>query len=203
MTDEREERSAQMFQRDTADHRITILHDDGLYRHVRFQQPGTWIYGCDIVTWPGHLSISGDMGAFTFARVADMFAFMGADRPNLSYWAQKVTAESVRARVRDWIRDCGEDLVPSDVVSLRCAVERDVLDGLHGDYDVHQTRERLNDFEWTSPSTGESRDASDSWEWGFEVWTLRYVWCCWAIVTAIGQYREAKAQVPCLAGASG
>lgn len=30
------------FLKDIADHRMTVLRDDGLYRHIRFQEPGTY-----------------------------------------------------------------------------------------------------------------------------------------------------------------
>ena len=40
------EEAAEAFARDTADHQMTVLHDDGLYRHLRFirmaeQEDGT------------------------------------------------------------------------------------------------------------------------------------------------------------------
>jgi hypothetical protein len=46
--------------------------------------------GFDVVTWPGHLSISGDMGCFVFTRVDDMFTFFRGheDAPNLGYSAK-------------------------------------------------------------------------------------------------------------------
>ena len=41
------------FAEDVAEHELTVRRDDGLYRHLRFQKPGTWIYGFDLITWPG------------------------------------------------------------------------------------------------------------------------------------------------------
>ncbi len=43
----------QSFLKDVREHRMTVLHDSGIYRHLRFQKPGTVIGQFDIVTWPG------------------------------------------------------------------------------------------------------------------------------------------------------
>ncbi|STU51511.1 Uncharacterised protein [Klebsiella pneumoniae] len=63
---------------DTAFHRLEIIRDDGLYRHLRMQQPETSCYYYDVITWPGYLTVTGDMGTWTFSRIADMFDFFGA-----------------------------------------------------------------------------------------------------------------------------
>jgi hypothetical protein len=85
--------SRERFERDTAEHEMTVLHDDGLYRHIRFQAPGTSFYYYDLVTWPGHLVICGDMGDYHFARLRDMFTFFGAGAAstiNPHYWGEKL-----------------------------------------------------------------------------------------------------------------
>jgi hypothetical protein len=91
------------FLRDVAGHVMTILRDDGVHRHVRFKQPGTSCYYFDLITWPGHLCYTGDMGTFVFRRIEDMFEFFGRDREyhaslgralaiNLGYWGEKLVA---------------------------------------------------------------------------------------------------------------
>jgi hypothetical protein len=91
------------FQRDTANHQLELIKDDGLHRHLRFRKPGTGCYGFDIVTWPGHLAISGDMGGAMFTRLPDMFEFFRDDRQRLEadglyinsgYWAEKCVANN-------------------------------------------------------------------------------------------------------------
>lgn len=77
------------FENDTAGHVMTVLHDDGLYRHVRFKNPEQGMYWFDLITWPGRLTIDGDMGTFTFARVEDMFTFFGGRDINPGYWSEK------------------------------------------------------------------------------------------------------------------
>lgn len=81
-------------------HRLTILRDDGLYRHWRCQAPGTYVYGFDVITWPGHLCVAGDIGAWVFSRIEDMVEFFEGDngRVNLSYWSEKLVDGHDRAR---------------------------------------------------------------------------------------------------------
>lgn len=79
---------------DTAFHRLEIIRDDGLYRHLRMKQPGTSCYYFDIITWPGYLTVTGDMGTWTFSRIADMFNFFGRwdGEINTGYWSEKLEA---------------------------------------------------------------------------------------------------------------
>lgn len=86
----------------TATHELRIVVDDGVHRHLQFRRPGTYCYGFDIVTWPGHLAISGDMGTAVFSRLHDMFEFFRAKPAehekagglfvNDGYWAEKCVA---------------------------------------------------------------------------------------------------------------
>lgn len=79
------------------EHTLEILRDDHVYRHLRLRKPGTSVMGFDIVTYPGYLCYSGDMGCFVFSRIHDMFAFFrgkteGALEINPSYWSEKLDA---------------------------------------------------------------------------------------------------------------
>lgn len=81
--------AAERFQRDTAGHEMTIVHDDGLHRHLQFKAPGASFYGFELVTWPGSLAIRGGMDGFMFSRIMDMFEFFRGKRINPDYWAEK------------------------------------------------------------------------------------------------------------------
>jgi hypothetical protein len=93
------------FDRDVAEHQLTILHDDGLYRHLRCQRPNTEIGHFDVITWPGHLHIGGNRDGFTFRRLPNMFEFFRPSagwnlaRINPDYWAEKITDGRERAKV--------------------------------------------------------------------------------------------------------
>lgn len=92
------------FLMDTAFHRLEIIRDDGLYRHLRMQQPGTSNYYYDVITWPGYLTVTGDMGTWTFSRIADMFDFFGAWEGgiNTHYWSEKLELVRAVRRAKCW-----------------------------------------------------------------------------------------------------
>lgn len=91
----------QRFLRDVESHEMIVLRDDGVNRHIRFKRPGTGCYHFDLITWPGYLCYTGDMGTFVFCRTTDMFEFFRTDRKysgrgelaiNLDYWGEKLVA---------------------------------------------------------------------------------------------------------------
>ncbi len=106
-----EKAAAERFRRDTAEHVMTVLHDDGLYRHLRCAKPDSSTYWFEVVTWPGALAFRGDMdGAPVFSRVTDMFQFFRANGTehgiNPHYWAEKMPdgGKSVRVYSEDQLR---------------------------------------------------------------------------------------------------
>jgi hypothetical protein len=99
----REQEMAERFARDTTNHELTVLKDEGLYRHVkaRSTKPGEgWCCWFEVVTWPGRLVVTGDCGTFVFARETDMFAWfrMDAGRINPGYWAEKTPDAGASAK---------------------------------------------------------------------------------------------------------
>jgi hypothetical protein len=59
--------------------RMTVLKDDGLYRHLRFDFPHASWRWCEIVTWPHTLTVTGGLGCWVFSRDEDMLAFFRPD----------------------------------------------------------------------------------------------------------------------------
>lgn len=86
------------FEAETREHTMTVLRRDGVSRHLRFARPGLRRWSWDIVTWPGHLAVSGDVGnGWQFAHgdrdVLPLFVpFALRGRINPDYWAQRVPA---------------------------------------------------------------------------------------------------------------
>lgn len=92
MTDQHQP-SHESFMRDVATHEMTVFRDDGLYRHIRFRRPNTMRTHFDLITYPGYLCYSGDMGTYVFSRLDDMFEFFRTDRDiNPGYWSEKLQA---------------------------------------------------------------------------------------------------------------
>lgn len=89
---------AERFTRETAQHEMTILHDDGLYRHVKFMDPKNSGYWYELITAPNSLTFRGDGDSFVFHRERDMFGFFRSNpdrsthRISPGYWAEKLTS---------------------------------------------------------------------------------------------------------------
>lgn len=105
MSERGKEPTEETFLKDVAQHQMTVLLDNGIYRHLRFKQPNSSNAWFDLVTWPGSLAYTGDMGTFVFSRLADMFEFFRTDRRddrlgiNLSYWGEKLQAVDRDGRI--------------------------------------------------------------------------------------------------------
>lgn len=190
------EPTREAFLKDVSAHAMTILRDDGLYRHVRFSRPGTRVYQFDLITWPGYLCFCGDMGEYVFTRLADMFEFFrkpDAERGiDLQYWAEKCVAVDRHDGIKKYDPDKAEKAIKElvdesgvdDVVSLREAVEQELLPRIHDG--EHELRNAVNEFKH------DGFKFQDFWEYDLTEYTFRYVWCCYALVWGIEQYDKAK-----------
>lgn len=97
MTTDIEHQVATAFARDVANHRMIVKLDQGLYRHLVFEQrEHAWNDRFELISAPGSLTITGDRGAHTFRRTTDMFQFFRMGRSSYSYginpgyWAEKL-----------------------------------------------------------------------------------------------------------------
>lgn len=200
------------FQSDTAKHEMRVLREDGVYRHLRCQQPGTYCMAFDVITWPGHLCYTGDMGTFVFSRLPDMFQFFRGDedgRIDRRYWAEKCFAadrdgireyrealfqEAVAGRVAEFIEN--EGLTDDEAADLRQCVEDEVL--CSGDNHQDAVAAAMA-FRWAPNSATLGREVfSDFWEHRLEDYTGRFTWCCFALRWAIARYDAQKGEAqPC------
>lgn len=181
------------FEIETAEHRLTVFRDDGLYRHLRCRSPKTWAYGYDLVTWPGYLAITGDAGDYVFARTEDMFQFFRERRFNPRYCAEKLINEDMRLGTRvfsrhafaralaDWWRNHPDKSLELAVALWEQCLSR--ADELHTTTDA---LEMIYDFDFGGIQI------LDAFEWDLNNWDNRFIWCCWAIVLGIGQYDYLK-----------
>lgn len=188
---------AERFSTDIAAHTLTVLHDDGLYRHLRFSRPGSSTYSFDIVTWPGVLTIHGDMGTYVFSRLQDMFDFFRGDRINPSYWAQKLqtkdrvtefSPDAFREHVVDavigWAGELSGEGDDDEQVSIRVghlleALQREVLQFGEDEQDARFT---LDSF------THDGCTFADTWEWDLHRPTFHFLWSCHALSWGIALY---------------
>jgi hypothetical protein len=183
------------FERDTPCHKLTVLHDDGVYRHLRFMGPGAFCY-FDIVTWPGHLSIGGDCEDFVFERTHDMFDFFSGDKISPQYWAEKIVATCRAAAetyshdlyvqaVERWLEDVIEhrELDDDEATALRSETRMELLE--EPPHDERAAVEAMMDFQYKDIHMA----ACEPYEWRLREWDFHFLWCCWAIVHGIAAYR--------------
>lgn len=199
------------FLRDTALHTMQIHRDDGLYRHLRFKRPGTNAYYFDIVTWPGYLTITGDMGTWTFSRITDMFAFFSAEHFGLresflinpGYWSEKFEAGAGHGRRES---PCFEFDSQAFDDGLKRWLEA-YLESCDDEEDRAQAEESIkelrgNDFSSESEAYHALNDAYfpmgvTTYEILEDVGSMLtynycYLWICYAIVWGIERYRTSK-----------
>lgn len=199
------ELTEETFLKEVAKHEMTIVLDNGVHRHVRFAIPGTSNMHFDIVTYPGYLCYSGDMGCYVFSRIKDMFEFFrgkpeGPLRINEGYWGEKLEAidrpdgyreykpELLEAHVKEWLDEVQPEMDAVDFKVLCDKVQDEVL--AYAQDGEHEAREALIEFEHDR-----HRPFQDSWECRFEAYTLRFVWCCYALAWGIRQYDAARSVV--------
>mgnify|MGYP000333052728 CR=1 FL=1 len=194
---------ADQFKRCIDSHEMIVIRDDGVNRHIRFKRPGTMCMHFDLLTWPGYLCYTGDMGTYVFRRMEDMFQFFRrpANNPqyriDLRYWAEKVEASdkgdgiekfsgtAFKANVRDFFDQATED--DDDWTDARKAalwdrIESDVLCGVYDDDDgEHRALAALRDFEHDGFTFMD-------WEGICNEYSHRFLWCCHALEWAIATY---------------
>ncbi|QIN94374.1 hypothetical protein SEA_ABBA_45 [Arthrobacter phage Abba] len=201
-----ETRALANFAADVADHELTIKHDAGLYRHLLIKAPGAREFWHEIITSPGQLTVRGDMGAYVFARLDDMFDFFVDDSRagnwiNPGYWAEKLEAAAPDSPARVYSTAVAERVIREHATELRESwdyladplaywAEIDELVNV-AEQGEDRLRQAVEDFEHWGATF------SDSHEWDFSDYSYRFIWNLHAIVRAIKSYRAVKrAQAP-------
>lgn len=201
------------FYKDIDGHTMTIKRDDGVYRHLTFSNAGSSVYRFDIVTYPGFLVYSGDMGCYVFQRLTDMFEFFRADSSkeylasqgltlgvNHGYWAQKLKAmparenmgaefcddeftKQVKEHTLQWCRDNVDITTKEDRRVLWDAVEDEVINA------AYDRKEAAYHFSHTIKGSRRSFDLHEFvCDSDFTVYTHQFQWCCFALAWGIQQY---------------
>jgi hypothetical protein len=179
------------------DHTLTVFHDDGLYRHIRMSKGNSWIDQFDLVTWPGHLSYSGDLGDFTFQRLDDMFKFFrGHEEPNPYYWSGKLQSVDKHGGYEEYsderlFKQIEEDFKywDFDNSEQKKGAWKDIEEELMCGFDnMIDAKSALDQY--ASPFGG--HEFVDAWEWDLTDWTYRFMLACYGIPWAISKYDEYK-----------
>jgi hypothetical protein len=206
-------KTAKRFAAETEHHEMKVLRRDGVYRHLRFMNPGDSAYWFEIHTGPRFLLFRGDGESYVFSNGGtDMFSFFrhgvykdGSLHPDPGYWTKKL---STAVQAEKWDEDVFRtdleqhitDMVESEAVSkedeqrFRDEVEEHLLYE-----DVHSADlaiKVLMEFEFrhssTEPFTSSTADTSfdECWEWisrctEYDWW---YLWALHGILYGVREF---------------
>lgn len=208
----------QRFERDVAQHEMTIIRDEGVDRHIKFRRADDSAYWFEILTWPGALCIRGDCGTYVFSRLTDMFQFFRTDRGNdpkklyinTGYWCEKLQAVSCNGygigTAQEFSGDRFAEHVKRDFESyfesrhvdderkaeLWQEIQDDVLDYVGDGYGLGHAGDRLLDH----VPDAFPRLFEDWHEWNCDEYKFHFMWNLYAIAWAIRTYDAAKAVAP-------
>lgn len=207
------------FLRDVEKHQMLVLRDDGIYRHIRFKRSDTMCMHFDLITWPGYLCYTGDMGSYVFTRLRDMFEFFRTDRDstwlkknnltlgvNQRYWGEKLQASdkhdgfkkfspdkfdaAIRNYFARWLRDNRDTTTKEERRDLWESICINVLDS-NSDSGGYRKQCAAHDF-YRQVNKRVCFRFEDFWETDVEEYTHRFTWCCYALAWGIEQYDKAK-----------
>lgn len=200
---------------DVKDHKMTIIKDEGLYRHITFRdRPGSSFYRFDLITWPGYLCITGDCETFVFERESDMFEFFyDPSRPfsiNPYYWSEKVVSgrsgitefsedkfnAAVKADLIAWMRYRRSEISKEDRRELYDEVVEQIINS-DGDQSIKYNLISEFVFEYKVVDSGLGGDRKtfqfiDFFEHNTEEFTFHFIWALRAIAYGVHHYYESK-----------
>lgn len=183
------------FVNDVKDFQMEVVQDKDANRFIRFKKPDTNICHFDIITWPGHLCISGDMGTFVFRRLHDMFEFFRGDDINPQYWSEKLTAhdsvsghkkfsqERFEEQIKEWF-----EYIEFDDEDQKAEIWQQIkFEVLNEDnnHEILAIRAAMDFYDKTYGYIFQ-----DFWESNLMEYDYCYLWCLYAIVWAIKKYDE-------------
>lgn len=198
----------EQFLADVANHQMTVIREDGVNRHLRFQRPGTMTMYFDLITWPGYLCYTGDMGTYVFRRLNDMFGFFRREenspayRIDMRYWAEKAEAADktdglTRCRPKTFVaalRECFDSHVSAYHPDISYADREDfweeaqltakwALDEGDGRAAIRAVNDYCRDGRQVFP---------EFWAYDVREFSHRFEWCCHALEWAIGVYDASR-----------
>lgn len=192
------------FAKDTEGFVLTVLHEAGDYRHLRFQRPGERWGSTDIHTWPEGLTTAGDMSSgWMFERSLGFFQ----GRPNLHYWQEKLDPSGRRASeefsaavTRDSILSAADEFeIPDDFRADLVRELRALADEVENEHaDVAAAVDHIASFVFEcEDEDGNDLDVRfvDAWEANVTDYCFHFIWACNVLSTAARWLRDEDARV--------
>tara|TARA_R110001583_G_scaffold161109_1_gene313013 strand:- start:5375 stop:6004 length:630 start_codon:yes stop_codon:yes gene_type:complete len=201
--------SHEQFLSDMKNHKMNVILDTDTHKHLSFSS-GSFEHAFDVVAFPWHVMIVGDIGSYTFSRDSDMFRWFVKDsgkaisRPEveLGRWRQKLVSVDSHLGV--------VEVSLSKVLAVINGVQDNYIECYPECADcINDAFNELLQFQedgvgmllhvmylFTVELNGEGHAPfSDFEREEVEVYTPQFAMCCYAINFGIGMYLESKAQV--------
>lgn len=212
------------FLNDVREHKMTIIKEDGVYRHLRFGRKSDSCYHFHIHTYPGGLLYTGDMGTYVFQRSEDMFEFFRTDRKhltqrgkklgiNLGYWTEKLVAidgnrgggkvkafdeEKFKKVVNEyrlgWIRE------GHGTSFLNKEQRKELWEAVEDEVisamedGEHYAYQAAHEFSWKHPEVDTYYRFEEFWDHDLTEYSHSIVWCMYALAWAVQQFDDFKAK---------
>lgn len=194
------------FLKDVNDHNMEVVRNDGVYRHIRFRNPACFAYHFDLITWPGHLCATGDMGTWVFSRLPDMFTFFRGEKElsiNPGYWAEKLLAvdknfgpseysvDRLKEVISEYLDAYTNDWKSERMLRVKSEIEEQLRHDVLGSESEESACKAASDFEFLfKDDDGVQRKfvMADFWENDITDWTHRFIWILYAIVWGIQKF---------------
>ena len=207
-------KSAQRFGAETGNHKMKVLRNDGVYRHLRFMDPRNSAYWFEIHTGPNFLLFRGDGDSYVFSNGdRDVFRSFrhsihkdGSLHPDPDYWTQKLSSSE---QAEKWDQDVFREALEAEITSM---VEQEIVPKEHEQRlreevetelmyeDIHSADlavKILGDFEFYFDETrrygsggGGDFAFDECWEWvtkctEYDWW---YLWALHGILYAVREF---------------
>lgn len=188
------------FKKDTKDHVLQIVKDEGLHRHLVWSRPNSSIFKVELITWPHGMTVTGDMGTFTVGHpsVADIlgwfdgctdYVYSNIRCHGAGHDIKEFDKNEAREYLQSLIKEVEEDMFECDMsdqerlsdVKDRVEIASMYLDGHPEDVFYSEFLQQFPD-EWESIP--------------FQKFTRRHQWRCLAVEAIREAYKAVVGQYP-------
>lgn len=210
------------FLKDVANHKMTVISDNGVNRHIRFGSEDSRSFWFDLITWNGTLCIDGDCGTYVFRRLEDMFLFFRADLEhqqksgqslyiNKGYWGEKLQSIAKQGGYEEFSEDLftqhvtnyfnawvEESRPEEDAPELEKVEFEEIKKALWDEIEdkvLFYADSEVRAQEAVHDFSSEAVDGfyfRDFSEYSCNEYTYHYVWNCYAIAWGILKYDQHK-----------
>lgn len=202
-------KTRERFAVETRDHQMTVLLNQGIYRHLRFRGTKNYAYWFELITGPRFVLFRGDGDSYVFSNNdEDMFRSFrngilrnGTIEPDPGYWTQKLASseqaekwdeDEFRNALEEMVTEYGNDgtVPPEHMGDFR----KEVAYWIDGE-DLSTPElaiKHMEDFHWRYDGHARPVLFEESWEWiapckSYDWW---YLWALHAIPWGIQRFDE-------------